>query len=126
MRRFVSTCFCLALILAAVAQSAQAADTRVRLLVQSAPLAGLRYYAADQVWSELQLGDTVRLMRDPSNPHDGSAIGVHWQGHMLGYVPRRANGTLSWALDRGDPLRARISRIEQRRARRLEIEVYVE
>jgi len=116
----------LACMLSCVALSAQAVDTRVRLLVQTAPLAGLRYYEANQVWSELRPGDALRLVRDPDNAHDGNAVGVHWRGRMLGYVPRRANATLSWALDRGDALRARIGRIERGRVRRLEIEVFVE
>lgn len=116
-------CLCLLLLLAC---TAQAADTRVRLLVQSSPLAGVRYYEANQVWSELQVGDEVRLVRERVNPHDGNAVQVRWRGRTLGYVPRRANATLSWALDRGDALRARISRLERRRAPRLEIEIYVE
>lgn len=116
-------CLCLCLSVACVAQ---AAETRVRLLVQSAPLAGLRYYEAGQVWSVLQAGDEVSLVRDAANPHDGNAVKVQWRGRTLGYLPRRANATLSWALDRGDPLRARISRLEHRRSPRVEIEVYLE
>ena len=109
-----------------LACAVQASETRLRLLVQSAPLAGVRYYEAGEVWSELRPGDEVSLLREPRNPHDGNAVQVQWRGRMLGYVPRRANGTLAWALDRGDPLHARISRLEQRRARHVEIEVYVE
>jgi hypothetical protein len=41
-------------------------------------------------------------------------------------VPRRDNETLAWSLDRGDALRARISRLTQHPnpARRIEFEVY--
>ena len=101
---------------------------RVRLLVQSSPLAGFRYHAAADVWPELRVGDALQLAREHDNPHDANAIGVLWRGRKLGYVPRRANGALAWGLDRGERLQARISRLAQHPnpARRIEFEVYVE
>lgn len=100
----------------------------VRLLVQSSPLAGFRYHEAARVWDELRVGDALELVREPGNPHDPRAIGVHWRGRKLGYVPRRENGALAWALDRGEVLRARISRLapHPNPARRIELEVYME
>ena len=100
----------------------------VRLLVQSAPLAGFRYHAAAEVWHELRVGDALALAREPDNPHDPNAIAVTWRGRKLGYVPRRDNATLAWGLDRGAPLQARISRLapHPNPARRIEIEVFVE
>jgi hypothetical protein len=100
----------------------------VRLLVQSAPLAGFRYHAAAEVWSELRVGDTLGLEREPDNPHDANAIAVSWRGRKLGYIPKRDNATLAWGLDRGAPLQARISRLapHPNPARRIEIEVFVE
>jgi hypothetical protein len=100
----------------------------VRLLVQSAPLAGLRYYAAAEVWPELRVGDALELARESANLHDANAIAVSWRGRKLGYVPRRDNAALAWGLDRGERLQARISRIgpHPNPARRLEIEVFVE
>jgi len=100
----------------------------VRLLVQSAPLAGFRYHAAAEVWSELRVGDALGLEREPDNPHDANAIAVSWRGRKLGYIPKRDNATLAWGLDRGAPLQARISRLapHPNPARRIEIEVFVE
>jgi HIRAN domain len=104
------------------------AGQSVRLLVQSAPLAGVRYYAAAEVWHELAVGDALELSREEANPHDANAIAVSWRGHKLGYVPRRDNAALAWGLDRGAELRARISRLaaHPNPARRIEIEVFVE
>jgi hypothetical protein len=104
------------------------AGENVRLLVQSSPLAGFRYYAAAQVWRELRVGDALELAREPRNPHDANAIMVRWRGHALGYVPRRENAALAWGLDRGMPLRARISALTEHPnpARRVRFEVYVE
>jgi hypothetical protein len=100
----------------------------VRLLVQSAPLAGFRYHAAAEVWRELRVGDALELSRELDNPHDPNAIAVTWRGRKLGYVPRRDNATLAWGLDRGQRLQARISRLapHPNPARRIEIEVFVE
>jgi hypothetical protein len=107
----------------AIAQGAQ-----VRLVVQSSPLAGFRHYEARAAWSELVEGMDLQLVREPLNPHDGNAIRVEWRGRMLGYVPRRENAVLAWGLDRGEPLRARISRLTQHAnpARRIEFEVFIE
>lgn len=105
---------------------AAAAQENVRLVVQSSNLAGFRYHAAAEVWSELRVGDALELAREPRNPHDANAVTVSWRGHKLGYVPRRENEVLAWSLDRGDTLRARISRLTHHPnpARRIEFEVY--
>jgi hypothetical protein len=104
------------------------ADGGVRLLVQNSPLAGFRYHAAAQVWRELRVGDRLELAREPDNRHDANAVKVLWRGHTLGYVPRRENAALAWGLDRGTPLRARISALAEHPnpARRVRFEVYVE
>src|SRR5204862_7871380 len=100
-----------------------------RVLVQSSALAGFRYHAAAaELWPELRVGDALELEREPANAHDANAISVAWRGRKLGYVPRRENAALAWALDRGEPLRARISRLapHPNPARRVEFEVYFE
>ncbi len=107
---------------------AQESAGSVRLLVQSAPLAGFRYHAAGEVWSELRVGDALELVREAGNPHDANAVAVAWRGRKLGYVPRRENAALAWGLDRGERLRARISRLSMHPnpARRIEFEVFIE
>ena len=100
----------------------------VRLLVQSSALAGFRYAEAAQVWPHLAAGEPLELVREPDNPHDANAVRVEWRGHKLGYVPRSENGALAWAMDRGESLRARVSRLAEHRnpRRRIEFEVYIE
>jgi len=101
---------------------------RVRMLVQSSPLAGFRYHGAAELWPALRVGDALELEREADNPHDAGAVSVSWRGRKLGYVPRRENAAIAWALDRGERLRARISRLAEHPnpARRLEFEVFVE
>jgi hypothetical protein len=107
---------------------ASAHADEVRVLVQSSPLAGFHHYAGVQVWRDLRVGDALELAREPDNPHDRNAVAVRWRGHKLGYVPRRENGALAWGLDRGTPLRARISALAEHPnpARRVRFDVYVE
>lgn len=105
-----------------------AAAQQVRLLVQSSPLAGFRYHQAPEVWRDMRIGDALRLAREPDNAHDALAVRVEWQGHKLGYVPRAQNAALAWAMDRGETLNARVSRLQPHRnpRKRIEFEVYVE
>jgi hypothetical protein len=100
----------------------------VRLLVQSSALAGFRYGEAAEVWPHLAAGEPLELVREPDNPHDANAVRVEWRGRKLGYVPRSENGALAWAMDRGEALRARVSRLAEhaKSRRRIEFEVYIE
>jgi hypothetical protein len=124
--RLASSALCLWLWAAAAAP--QDGVPSVRLLVQSSPLAGFRYHAGAEVWDELRVGDRLDLEREPDNPYDANAISVSWRGRKLGYVPRRDNAALAWGLDRGQALRARISRLSPHPnpARRIEFEVYAQ
>jgi hypothetical protein len=107
---------------------AQKPGANVRMHIQSSPLAGFRYHAAAELWDQLRVGDELELWREAGNPHDSQAIGVLWRGYKLGYVPKRENAALAWALDRGASLQARISRLTHHPnpARRIEFEVFIE
>ena len=107
--------------------SAQAQE-RIRVLVQSSPLAGSQFHALESLRPQLKPGDALDLVREPDNPHDPLAVRVEWQGHKLGYVPRKENRSVAAALDRGDVLRARIARLREDPDpwRRLEFEIWME
>jgi hypothetical protein len=120
-------------VLAAVAALSSAAHggesaARVRMLVQNSPLAGFRHAEAAAAWPDLRVGDELALVREADNAFDANAVRVEWRGRKLGYVPRRDNAALAWALDRGEVLHARISRAEwhPNPARRIAFEVFVE
>lgn len=97
------------------------------LLIQSSPLAGSQFHTLPEVVSHIRIGDTLTLQRDPTNPHDSNAIQVLWQGHMLGFVPRRENKAVARAMDRGAPLVARVValRPDESPWRRLRFEISV-
>jgi len=125
--RLASSALGLALF-AGLAIAQPALQPAVRLVVQSSALAGFRHHAAAEVWDQLRVGDPLALQREPDNAHDANAVSLSWRGRKLGYVPRRENATLAWGLDRGEPLRARISRLtaHPNPAKRVEFEAYVE
>ncbi|NBR29053.1 MAG: HIRAN protein [Betaproteobacteria bacterium] len=104
-----------------------AQQTEVRMLVQSSPLAGFRYYDAKQVWNEMKVGDALTLVREPHNAYDSNAVRVEWRGRQLGYVPRNENRAVSFHMDRGGAVEARISKLQEHRnpRQRIEFEVLV-
>lgn len=107
---------------------APTAAQQVRILVQSSPLAGFNYHQAPAIWQGMRVGDALELEREPDNVHDARAISVRWRGRKLGYVPRAHNAALAWAMDRGESLDARVSRLQPHRnpRKRIEFEVYVD
>ena len=117
---------CAAIVLALAAQ-ANAVGQEVRILVQSSPLAGFRYYAGETLWQEMKIGDELALVREPDNAHDANAVRVQWRGHKLGYLPRAENRAVAAEMDRGAPVVARIAALLQDRNpwKRLRVDIYV-
>ncbi|MBU1689907.1 MAG: HIRAN domain-containing protein [Gammaproteobacteria bacterium] len=116
----------LLLTLLTVPASAEPA-ANAKILLQSSPLAGFRYYEGKKLWSEMKVGDALHLVREPSNSYDAKAVRVEWQGHKLGYVPRADNEALARFMDRGSKAEARITRLKKSRNpwQRMEFEVYL-
>lgn len=99
----------------------------VKILVQSSPLAGSQYYAVNAVWNTIRVGDRLTLTREPENRHDRKAVRIEWNGEKLGYVPRAENRAVAQALDAGETLEARVSKLRNDVDpwRRVEFEVYL-
>jgi len=124
----VSRCALLFLVACALSSAgARAQESEVRMLVQSSPLAGFRYYQGKELWDEMKVGDALALVREPANPHDGNAVRVEWQGRQLGYVPQRENRTVARHMDSGGRVEARISKLQKHPNawQRIEFEVFV-
>ena len=99
----------------------------VKILIQHSPLAGSQYYAVSRVWTDIRAGDRLTLIREPDNRHDRNAVRVEWNGHKLGYVPRAENRAVAQALDAGETLDARVTRLRDDPDpwRRVEFAVYL-
>ena len=89
------------------------AEVGAQILLQDSPLAGFQYHAGKQLWPQMRVGDALVLVREPDNRYDARAVRVEWQGHKIGYVPRRENGDVARLLDGGQVLTARIARLAE-------------
>ncbi|HEV7394772.1 MAG TPA: HIRAN domain-containing protein [Burkholderiales bacterium] len=115
------------LVCVAAERAYTAEGASARIIVQQAPLAGFVYYDGKDVWDQIRIGDRVSLVREARNPHDPSAVRLEWNGHILGYVPRKENSDLARQMDHGTPVEARITDL-QRAANgrhRISYEIYV-
>lgn len=117
----------ISILIACLAISTLAGAESIKMLVQSSPLAGSQFYAVARVWNEIKPGDRLTLTREPENRHDRNAIRVDWNGQQLGYVPRAENRAVARALDAGEELEARVSKLRDDPDpwRRVEFEVYL-
>lgn len=102
--------------------------TNAKILLQSSPLAGFRYYEGKRLWLEMKVGDALQLVREPENAYDANAVRVDWHGEKLGYVPRADNAALARFMDGGSQAGARITRLKKSRNpwQRMEFEVYLD
>ncbi len=109
------------------AEATMAASTKAarRIHLQTSPLAGFQYYAGEEVWDQLRVGDSLSLRREPGNAHDAKAIIVEWEGTKLGYLPRNENITIAGLMDAGEDVTAGVGylREDQRPWGRVGVEV---
>ena len=99
----------------------------IGILIQNSPLAGSQYYAVSKVWNEIRVGDRLTLIREQDNRYDRNAIRIEWNSHKLGYVPRAENRAAARALDAGENLETRVTRMRDDPDpwRRVEFAVYL-
>ena len=89
------------------------AQIAAHILLQDSPLAGFQYHAGKKLWPRMREGDALTLIREPDNVYDAKAVRVEWQGHKIGYVPRRENADVARFMDGGQALVARINRLAE-------------
>ena len=81
------------------------------VLIQESPIAGFQFHRGDAIWSTLDVGEELQLVRESTNAHDPDAVAVFLNDEQLGYIPRADNSAISQMLDRGETLEARISKL---------------
>lgn len=62
-------------------------------------VAGFRYYKGMELLEHMREGDLLRLVREPQNKFDKSAIALYWNSEKIGFVPASENEMLSRLLD---------------------------
>ena len=95
--------------LIAVAPAVTAASRTV--LIQESPVAGFQFHDGEFVWPSLKVGKELTLVREADNVHDSNAVAVYFHTDQLGYVPRVENTAVAQMLDRGELLKASISKL---------------
>ena len=91
-------------LLGLLARPARALPVPRKLLMNQFRVAGLAYYDVEAVIHRMQAGDPLRLVVEPTNPHDEFAVEIWHGAHKLGYVPRSDNRHLSRLLCQGATL----------------------
>ena len=99
----------------------------IGILIQSSPLAGSQYYAVEKLRALIKPGDRLTLSRETGNRHDRNAVRIDWNGQKLGYVPRAQNRVIARALDTGEKLEARVTKLRNDPDpwKQIEFEVYL-
>ena len=117
----------LAAALLVIPVTSAAESISARIVVQHAPLAGFVYYDGLALWERMKKGDRLTLVREPANPHDRNAVRLEWQGHMLGYGPRKDNADIARQMDHGARPDARITDVGKHGngRHRVSYEIYV-
>ena len=95
---------------AAATGAAIVSETR-SVLIQESPVAGFQFHRGDAIWSSLDVGNELKLVRESTNAQDPDAVAVFFHDEQLGYIPRADNSAISQMLDRGETLEARISKL---------------
>ena len=84
----------------------------------TASVAGISFALRDNPdlkYSELKEGEIIALIPEPENSYDPRAIRLEYNGHKIGYVPRKKEGldfsVQSWCHDNLDSVSAKIDQV---------------
>jgi len=83
-----------------------------RKRLETVPVAGFQYYQGDNLWSKLNINDTLDLSREQNNTYDKNAILIKWKDQAIGYIPRIDNQPFAKLLDNGGSLSAEILKLK--------------
>ena len=89
-------------------------DKNQGLFIGSVYLAGTQYAPnITEIYKELHIGDSVKIVRERENPHDSKAVKVlTLKDEKLGYIPARHNLFLSQMLDFDGIVNAQIRKLK--------------
>lgn len=62
-------------------------------------MAGFRYYNGPQLIDKMEIGDTIKLVREPNNKYDNKAIALYFQNNKIGFIPQMDNQVISNMMD---------------------------
>ncbi len=69
------------------------------------------YYYNEALVKSLLVGERVKLIPEPDNPHDENAVMIFARGEKIGYVPREDNEVFVYAINQNKKIYAKITNI---------------
>lgn len=74
-------------------------QAKANISLCSCHVAGVKFHEGINFLDQIKNWDSIDLVREKDNLHDSYAVSVHWQGKMIGYVPRDQNKLVAQLLD---------------------------
>jgi len=71
------------------------APVHEHIYYKSMHIAGFKYYEGAFVFSDLNVGQRLEMVADPSNQYDDNAVEFHFEGKKIGFIPRSKNYSIS-------------------------------
>lgn len=88
------------------------AKRRSKMSELSFYVAGVQHHNIKHVIDELETGDELDLVPEPTNQYDPNAVAVQYEGVMIGYVPKKHSAEVSAWLELGDDLICEITTLK--------------
>lgn len=89
-------------------------------------VAGFSYYHGPQLLGKMEIGDTIKLVREPTNKFDNKAIALYFKNNKIGFIPRTDNQVLSNIMDANTlKLQAEISYVNPKKDSWEQVEITV-
>ncbi|WKZ18197.1 MAG: HIRAN domain-containing protein [Candidatus Jettenia sp. CY-1] len=98
-----------------------------RFFLNKFTVAGFQYYHGKNIIHQLKDGDCLLLQAEPQNVYDEFAVGIFYEGHKLGYVPKSDNKHISRLLQQGAKLYCEVFEVspESEPWRMLKVQVFL-
>lgn len=81
-------------------------------IVYSGYIAGYQYHKGAQMEHLFKQGTEFLLKAEPQNPFDNDAVAVYYDNARIGFIPPDTNADIAKRIQQGEPLKARVTRIE--------------
>ena len=73
---------------------------------------GYQYHKGAQMEHLFKKGTEFSLKPEPENPFDDDAVAIYYDEDRIGFIPPDTNVEIARRIQKGEPLKARIARIE--------------
>jgi hypothetical protein len=75
-------------------------------------ISGYQYHKGLQMEHLFGPGTIFSLKHEPENPFDDDAVALYYENSKIGFIPPNDNVEIARRMQKGEPLKARLSRFE--------------